>query len=565
MATVTDLIVSIDGEISSIKDLHLQISTNITDIETQIQALKVEVANLLAEIDSLKAIVVAKDAEIKRLSDLLNQPVPTPTPTPTPSTSASATPTPTPSRSVGVTVTPTPSSSTTRTPTPTPTKSPVPVSATPTPTPSSSKPAPTPTLTIGPVSFDTTNAFSVYNTPARPGDRTVKVFVVLDRPADSTKILNYWTSNGSGTWNSVWEPANSTQGNYIGKEGILIFQPGDKVKAITIRLLTDLNATQNININIDSYLGWPSHNFKNKSAKIVGDPNRTIAMPNYVETNATIPARPTNMVKIFDDNLLTNFAVNDTGRRPDGSKCWRSRLYHGREQGGNKEVGYYADPVLNPGTNGFVIGADGKRVIQAEYIPGGVKNQAGQIMTYDYGAGRQNYVHSAVILHSNDYFQLQLNEYVEARIKLEAKPSTWPAFWLLPEDYSWPALEIDIFEGFFNSGKTPRINGVPLTVHWNPNHQMYSNPARFDIVKNDPNFKVTDYHTYGCHVAHDWITAYIDDAPYFRMPNMTDRSKKMSLLFNIAVGGLVGTPTATENATYPARMSIEWVRAWRYA
>src|SRR5262249_28809155 len=46
--------------------------------------------------------------------------------------------------------------------------------------------------------------------------------------------------------------------------------------------------------------------------------------------------------------------------------------------------------------------------------------------------------------------------YFEARVKMPAGLGSWPAFWLNPEDASWPP-EIDIFE-FVNNGVEDKTN-----------------------------------------------------------------------------------------------------------
>jgi hypothetical protein len=518
--------------ISKMASIKAQIEDLFAKIDADFLALQSEIANLKTEISNLKAQIVIKDAEIERLKKLLNT-TPTPTPTPSVTPSKSATPVPT--------VTPTPSKSATPATTPTST----PVNTTP--------------------SIDYSISVKILDVPARPGQRTIGVPVVLSKPADRTMVLNYSTKNGAGTWNDAWEPVSTGGGNYIGNVGQIWFHPGESVKIINVRLLTDLTAAQNIVVYLSDYKGWPNHNYADQEALIKGDPAGTMPYPSLPTNASKVPVRPI-LTKVFDDDMTTNFSATDSGLKSDGvTKTWRSRLIHGRTQPGNQEIGYYADPVLNPGTNPFPIdAATGSRIIQAEYISSGVKDQAGNILTYDYGSGRKNFVHTAAMLHSHTYFQVELGGFVEARIKMDAVPGTWPAFWLLPEDYSWPALEIDIFEGFYYANQTPDKNTLATTVHWKDtsgNHIMWPASYPLDRMLNKPAFSVSEWHIYGAYVTNSLITCYVDDVPVFSMPNMTDRSKKMSVLLNVATGGMVQSPT--DNSKFPARMWVDWVRGYK--
>ena len=96
---------------------------------------------------------------------------------------------------------------------------------------------------------------------------------------------------------------------------------------------------------------------------------------------------------------------------------------------GEKQI-YMDDGYLGLGVNPFDI-ENGILTIHAEKADTAVKAATG----YDYTSG---------MLSSKSAFA-QTYGYFEARCELPTENGTWPAFWLLPEDGSWPP-EIDVFE-----------------------------------------------------------------------------------------------------------------------
>lgn len=422
------------------------------------------------------------------------------------------------------------------------------------------EPPPAPPVDPAPVSdIDLANAFTVHDALGAKG--TVKVAVTLDRPADRTMSVNYTTRNGSGTYNTAWHPATSGSGQYIGRKGVLIFQPGERRKDIEIALNQALTEAQTINVDLSDFEGWPNHKFARKSAVITG---KAVAAPTIAITPARlVVGRPAT--RFFDDALITNFAATDEGKRADGSLCWRSRLLHGRTQPNNNEAGYYTDPALVPASNPFPIGADGRRQIRAESFPDGVKDKAGKPVLVDYGSAKgQPFRYTAAILHSHKMLTVGVGEYVEASIALTPVMGTWPAMWLLRDDWMWPP-EIDIFEGFFKTARSSYPKDLlAFCQHWNDasnRHRMWSIPLSLSEATGQADFNIRDYHVYGCLIGERDLTMFVDNKPVGQVPNLTPKGSRYSLLLNVAVGGIVGTPKA--DATFPAAMSVEWVRAYR--
>jgi beta-glucanase (GH16 family) len=148
---------------------------------------------------------------------------------------------------------------------------------------------------------------------------------------------------------------------------------------------------------------------------------------------------------------------------------------------------------------------------------------------------------------------------IEARIKLPSFSGSWPAFWMLGENYSdvgWPSCgEIDIME---------HINTESLTygtIHWYADaYASYSGNTTVDDV--------TSYHVYSIEWDESSIKWYVDDVQYHEASiedsvNGTDEfHKDFFILLNFAIGGDWPGFTVDENA-FPATMYVDYVRVFQ--
>jgi beta-glucanase (GH16 family) len=160
---------------------------------------------------------------------------------------------------------------------------------------------------------------------------------------------------------------------------------------------------------------------------------------------------------------------------------------------------------------------------------------------YQYTSGMINTYHSF----SQEY------GYFEMRAKLPAGQGMWPAFWLLPEDGSWPP-EIDVMEML---GNDPTM--LYTSTHSEQNGQE---------VNAGPGTKVADmskgYHTYAVDWEADYITYYFDGKQVWKTPTPSDMHKPMYMIANLAVGGY--WPGNVDSTTkLPAQMKIDWIRAYQ--
>jgi hypothetical protein len=143
--------------------------------------------------------------------------------------------------------------------------------------------------------------------------------------------------------------------------------------------------------------------------------------------------------------------------------------------------------------------------------------------------------------------------YFAIRAKLPSGAGTWPAFWLMPMDASWPP-EIDIFEFIGDPTK------IVTTYHWldgNNQHQMDGTGSTIADSS-------ADYHVY----AIDWTPGslkWMVDGQVIHTHTGADvTSKAMYIIANLAVGGNGSWPGAPNAATvFPSQYMIDWIRAYK--
>ncbi|WP_299315003.1 family 16 glycosylhydrolase [uncultured Aquimarina sp.] len=181
------------------------------------------------------------------------------------------------------------------------------------------------------------------------------------------------------------------------------------------------------------------------------------------------------------------------------------------------------------------------------------------ITTRNEAAGGKQFTSSKLITAGK--FNSRYGRY-EASIKLPSAGGIWPAFWMLPENGSWPFTgEIDIME---SQHKNPESVGG--TVHYSNGGWQYNGRefnAGLDLS--------AGFHEYAVEWEPTEIRWYVDDQLYHTVtPGNTVDPWPFSegdwyLILNVAVGG-PGTPY-TGNipptpADYPTQMEVDYVRVY---
>ncbi len=225
--------------------------------------------------------------------------------------------------------------------------------------------------------------------------------------------------------------------------------------------------------------------------------------------------------------------------KPDPAK-WGYDL--GGSGWGNNELQFYTDRIDNASVG------DGVLTITA-------RKQA---------AGGRGYTSARLV--SKDKGDFRYGRF-EARAKLPSGRGTWPAIWMLPTDWKygdWPRSgEIDIMEHVgFDPGR------VHISVHTQAyNHVAGTQKSATRLVEG----VMDGFHRYRVDWTPDAIRGYIDDVPMFEFrnegtgPDAWPFDQRFHWLLNIAVGGNWGGQQGVDDAVFPARMQVDYVRVYPLA
>lgn len=156
---------------------------------------------------------------------------------------------------------------------------------------------------------------------------------------------------------------------------------------------------------------------------------------------------------------------------------------------------------------------------------------------------------------------------VEVRAQLPGGRGIWPAIWMLPDDWSygnggWPDNgEIDIMEYV---GYDPGV--VHASTHCNKYYFRLNNQK---TSRTTVPTATTGYHVYALEWTPATITMYVDGQQYFTNRNENSGwqawpfDRPFHLLLNVAVGGDWGGQRGIDDAAFPQRMLVDYVRYYR--
>jgi len=156
----------------------------------------------------------------------------------------------------------------------------------------------------------------------------------------------------------------------------------------------------------------------------------------------------------------------------------------------------------------------------------------------------------------------------EVRAKLPRGRGTWPAIWMMPhgsgryEGGKWPDNgEIDIMEHVgFDHGV------VHASVHTKSYNWIVGTQKTAKIVVDDAS---SEFHVYAIEWSPDRIDFFVDDQKYhsFVNPRMTSKEwpfdQPFYFILNVAVGGIWGGKHRVDDAIFPQRMEVDYVRAYK--
>ncbi len=133
--------------------------------------------------------------------------------------------------------------------------------------------------------------------------------------------------------------------------------------------------------------------------------------------------------------------------------------------------------------------------------------------------------------------------YFEIRAQLPSDTGVWPAFWLMPENDSWPP-EIDVFEAYGTSD-------LYQTVHT----AVTGSDTTQTTWSNQPSM-LSGFHTYGVLWTPDQITFYFDGNAVGQQSTPADLHQPMYMLIDLAMQAGAGV------STDPKSMQVDYVRVY---
>ena len=154
--------------------------------------------------------------------------------------------------------------------------------------------------------------------------------------------------------------------------------------------------------------------------------------------------------------------------------------------------------------------------------------------------------------------------YFEARLKMPTGKGTWPAFWMMPKNFTnWPLDgEIDIMEYV---GYEPNV--VHASVHTMAYyHTIGTQKTATKTILNAE----TDFHIYAMEWTADKIDGYVDGVKYFTFNNDKTNNKNtwpfnapFYLKLNLAWGGNWGGAQGIDATKLPAVYEIDYARVYQ--
>jgi len=193
-----------------------------------------------------------------------------------------------------------------------------------------------------------------------------------------------------------------------------------------------------------------------------------------------------------------------------------------------------------------------------------VRAEGGNLVIEARKEAHQGYGYTSASINTLGRFEFLYGR-VEVRAKLPTGNGTWPAIWMLGTNRTqvgWPACgEIDIME---NVGFDPlRIHGSVHTAAYN--HTIDTQKSASVSIAGP----WEDFHVYAMEWFADHIDVFVDGQKYFTFRNEGTGSrawpfdKPQYLLINLAVGGAWGGQQGIDDALFPKRYLVDYVRVYR--
>ena len=276
-------------------------------------------------------------------------------------------------------------------------------------------------------------------------------------------------------------------------DSLLVFQPGETLKWVTIALLAPA-AGRSFNVLVPDEL-QPLFTRRGSEGRVSWAPGAShpVTAP---PPGSAFPAPQAGALLFKLDT--ERFRASATGRGEDGAAVWRTSLAGGsREQPVNHEPVIYTDPVLHPGTRAYGV-------------EGGVLYLWAQKLATPLSINGHSYGLGASVLTTDGMFEALYGRF-SAELRLPTCPHGWPGFWLYGHDNS----EIDIMEVWRGSGYEAADSNVAL--HWptGPRGGLTAKIRTANLLP--PGIDLTKgFHEHAVEWRPDWTTWFIDGHEIYR-------------------------------------------------
>lgn len=338
-------------------------------------------------------------------------------------------------------------------------------------------------------------------------------------------------------------------------------KPGDATKTVTVSP-TSLSvppegATETLSVTADCDWGITADN---KSWCVVtpsGGGAGTSSVTVEVAKNSSYEARNTNVVIRFGAETITvpveqGFTDLEITAPEGYSLVWAEEFTDAEISKTNWKFENWAPGHVNNELQRYVAGGvlDGKRTA---FLENGV-------------------LHIRAMKHNDQVISARMNSteswlygYVEARIQLPKGKGTWPAFWMMPDDFSlgWPACgEIDILE---EVGVKP--NYTSSSIHTKRYNHVLNTQKTKEIYTEGAE---DEFHVYAVEWTPDYLQFFTDGTPQMRFVNdgtgnndTWPFNKKFYVILNLAWGGDWGGWNGVDESALPCTLLVDYVRVFQ--
>ncbi|EIA08054.1 family 16 glycosylhydrolase [Flavobacterium frigoris] len=205
---------------------------------------------------------------------------------------------------------------------------------------------------------------------------------------------------------------------------------------------------------------------------------------------------------------------------------------------------------------GYDLGAGGWGNSEEQTYTNSANNVVVQDGSLKITAKKEGATYTSARLKSEDKFEFTYGK-VEIKAKLTTGAGTWPAIWMLGQDYAtntWPGCgEIDIME--YKGSQPTTIYG---TLHY-PGRSGGNGNGNSTSISN----AASEFHVYKTIWSPSSVKIYVDDKLFHSVTNDSSLpfNKDLFLILNVAMGGTFGG--AIDSAFSQSSMEIDYVRVYQ--